>query len=177
MLVVNNRLQCRRCRKQVGSLGREDPLEEEMAPHSSICAWVIPWTYRLQSMRSQRLRPDCAHMHTCTCTHNMCTRGKVRECECDHVSWLYSPMLPAALRACPGVSQFFCHGSSTPVQSSSTAFPCPALPIVPRTLTLPCSVGERELVSGKEMAPCAFMFGKTHWSSWWAASWRGPRRG
>ena len=28
----------------VRCLGREDPLEEEMAPHSSICAWKIPWT-------------------------------------------------------------------------------------------------------------------------------------
>ena len=29
---------------QVGSLGWEDPLEEEMATHSSILAWEIPWT-------------------------------------------------------------------------------------------------------------------------------------
>ena len=29
---------------QVGSLGQEDPLEEEMATHSSILAWRIPWT-------------------------------------------------------------------------------------------------------------------------------------
>ena len=29
---------------QVRSLGREDPLEEEMATHSSILAWNIPWT-------------------------------------------------------------------------------------------------------------------------------------
>ena len=28
----------------VGSLGQEDPLEEAMAPHSSILAWEIPWT-------------------------------------------------------------------------------------------------------------------------------------
>ena len=28
---------------QVWSLGREDTLEEEMAPHSSILAWKIPW--------------------------------------------------------------------------------------------------------------------------------------
>ena len=40
----------------VQSLGGEDPLEEEMATHSSILAWEIPWTEepgRLQSMRSQ----------------------------------------------------------------------------------------------------------------------------
>ena len=29
---------------QFPSLGREDPLEEEMATHSSIIAWRIPWT-------------------------------------------------------------------------------------------------------------------------------------
>ena len=29
---------------QVRSLGLEDPLEEEMATHSSILAWRIPWT-------------------------------------------------------------------------------------------------------------------------------------
>ena len=37
-------------------LGQEDPLEKEMATHSSILAWRIPWTEepdRLQSMGSQ----------------------------------------------------------------------------------------------------------------------------
>ena len=29
---------------QVRSLGQEDPLEEEMATHSSILAWEMPWT-------------------------------------------------------------------------------------------------------------------------------------
>ena len=40
------------------SLGREDPLEKEMATHSSILAWRIPWKQELgelQSMRSQRV--------------------------------------------------------------------------------------------------------------------------
>ena len=43
---------------QVWSLGQEDPLEEEMASHSSILAWKIPWTEepgRLQFMGSQRI--------------------------------------------------------------------------------------------------------------------------
>ena len=31
---------------QVRSLGREDPLEKEMATHSNILAWRIPWTER-----------------------------------------------------------------------------------------------------------------------------------
>ena len=44
---------------QVQSLGWEDPLEEEMATHSSILTWRIPWTEvpgGLQSMGSQRVR-------------------------------------------------------------------------------------------------------------------------
>ena len=42
----------------VRSLGREDPLEKEMAPHSSTLAWKIPWTQepgRLQSMGLRRV--------------------------------------------------------------------------------------------------------------------------
>ena len=44
---------------QIQSLGLEDPLEEEMATHSSILAWRIPWTEEpggLQSMGLQRVR-------------------------------------------------------------------------------------------------------------------------
>ena len=42
---------------QVQSLGWEDPLEKEVATHSSILAWEIPWTEEpggLQSMESQK---------------------------------------------------------------------------------------------------------------------------
>ena len=45
----------------VQSLGRADPPEEEMATHSSILAWKIPWTEEpegLQSMGLQRIRHD-----------------------------------------------------------------------------------------------------------------------
>ena len=45
----------------VRSLGWEDPLEKEMAAHSSTLAWKIPWTEepgRLQSTESQRVRHD-----------------------------------------------------------------------------------------------------------------------
>ena len=47
----------------VRSLGGEDPLEKEMATHSSILAWEIPWTEEpggLQSMGSQRVRYGCS---------------------------------------------------------------------------------------------------------------------
>ena len=46
---------------QVRSLGWEDPLEKEMATHSSILTWKISWTEEpggLQSMGSQRVRHD-----------------------------------------------------------------------------------------------------------------------
>ena len=45
----------------VQSLDLEDPLDEEMATHSSILTWEIPWTEepgRLQSTGSQRIRKD-----------------------------------------------------------------------------------------------------------------------
>ena len=48
-------------RDMVRSLDQEDPLDKEMATHSSILAWEISWTEEpggLQSMRSQRVRHD-----------------------------------------------------------------------------------------------------------------------
>ena len=54
---------------RVWSLGQEDPMEKQMATHSSILAWRIPWTEepgRQQSIESQRVRhdwSDSAHMH------------------------------------------------------------------------------------------------------------------
>ena len=46
-------------RDGVQSLGREEPLQEEVATHSNILTWKIPWTEepgRLQSVRLQRVR-------------------------------------------------------------------------------------------------------------------------
>ena len=46
---------------QIQSLGRDDPLEKEMATHSSILAWEIPWTEEpggLQPIGSQRVGHD-----------------------------------------------------------------------------------------------------------------------
>ena len=57
--MVNNLLDMQAM--QVQSLGQEDPLEKEMATHSSILAWKIPWSEepdRLQSMGLQRVRHD-----------------------------------------------------------------------------------------------------------------------
>ena len=52
---------------QVQSLGQEDPLEKEMATHSNIPAWKIPWTEEtggLQSVGWQRVEHDWATEHT-----------------------------------------------------------------------------------------------------------------
>ena len=57
---------------QVPSLGWEDPLEKEMATHSTILAWEIPWTEELgglQSMGSQRVKHNLATEHAHIETH------------------------------------------------------------------------------------------------------------
>ena len=44
---------------QVRSLSRQDPLEKNMATHSSILAWKIPWTEKSDGLRSMGLQePD-----------------------------------------------------------------------------------------------------------------------
>ena len=51
----------------IRSLSQEDPLEEEMATHSSILAKIILWAEEpggLQSMELQRVGHDCAHTRT-----------------------------------------------------------------------------------------------------------------
>ena len=59
--------------KQIWSLGQEEPLEKQMATHSSILAWRIPWTEEpgeLQSMGLKRVSHDWGtNTHTHTHTH------------------------------------------------------------------------------------------------------------
>ena len=58
---------------QIRFLGWEDPLEEEMAPHSSVLAGKILWTEEpggLQSMGSQRVQCEWAHEQAATGTHD-----------------------------------------------------------------------------------------------------------
>ena len=53
---------------QVQSLRQEDPLEKEMATHSSTLAWKIPWTEepgRLQSMGSKRVGATSLSLSVC----------------------------------------------------------------------------------------------------------------
>ena len=62
---------------QVWSLGKEDPLEEEMETHASILAWRTPGTEEpggLQSTGWQRVKHDCMTGHTCSTYDNkLCT--------------------------------------------------------------------------------------------------------
>ena len=51
----------------VQSVGREDPLEKQMATHSRILAWEVPWLEelgRLRSMMMQRIRHDFSSVHS-----------------------------------------------------------------------------------------------------------------
>ena len=60
-MVKNLPVSARDIRDAVGSMGQEDPLEEEMSTDSSIIAWRIPWKEEpggLQSIASQRVRHD-----------------------------------------------------------------------------------------------------------------------
>ena len=64
----------------VRSLGQEDPLEKEMATHSSILAWRIPWMEEpgaLQSTGSQRVRHDWATSLTHSLTRNKVTVSRI----------------------------------------------------------------------------------------------------
>ena len=64
----------------VQSLSQEDPLEEEMATHSGILAWKIPWTEEpggLQSMGSQRVRHNGVTEHALTLTYLTVSRGNI----------------------------------------------------------------------------------------------------
>ena len=58
----------------VQSLGQKDLLEKEMATHSSVLAWRIPWTEepgRLQSMGSQRVRHNFTTKPPTTATNKL----------------------------------------------------------------------------------------------------------
>ena len=51
------------------SLGREDPLEKEMAAHSSTLAWGIPWTEKPGGLQSMGLQNSQTRLSNYTTTH------------------------------------------------------------------------------------------------------------
>ena len=72
----------------VRSLGQEDPLEKEVATHSSILAWRVPWTEErggLPSMGSQRVRRDWA-------TNSFFCGGHSSTCFDRHTSFSRTPL-------------------------------------------------------------------------------------
>ena len=92
----------------VQSLGREDPLEREMATHSSILVWKLSWMEefgRLQSMESQRLWNDWAT--SLSLSGSWCKQVSAPElelwepCSCwDRPAWagqLWGPQCPLGL--------------------------------------------------------------------------------
>ena len=65
----------------VQSLGWEDPLQKEMATHSSTLAWKIPWTEepgRLQSMGSQRVGHDWETPLSLSLSSHTTNNGRIR---------------------------------------------------------------------------------------------------
>ena len=86
----------------IWSLGREDPLVEEMATHSGILAWRIPWTEEpggLQPMGSQRVGHDWAHS-----THTQRLRPSsptnMYQLGLYHPGWSFQPSLFELLLVC-----------------------------------------------------------------------------
>ena len=84
---------------QVQSLGWEDPLEQEMEAHSSICAWEVPRAEEpggLQSMGLQRVRQDWARTQeeeesgACSAHHVGTSKWEARQRESSH----QEPSLP-----------------------------------------------------------------------------------
>ena len=101
----------------VQSLGQEDPLEKGMATHSSILAWIIPWTLEpggLQSMGSQRIRHDLATIQQAVFKYLSCiigSEGKVFACNAGDPSLI------------PGSGRSLEEGNSYPLQYSCLGNP------------------------------------------------------
>ena len=61
-MAVNNLLPMQEMQERwVQSLGQEDPLEEEMATHSNVLAWKIPWTVEPGACQSMGLLQRIGH--------------------------------------------------------------------------------------------------------------------
>ena len=84
-------------------LGREDSLEEEMAAHSSILAWEIPWTEEPGVLQSMRLRKSQTRLSSWTTAKGLrssrqpclqCPQNQPSRCKAaPHTSWIPTPPL------------------------------------------------------------------------------------
>ena len=85
----------------VWSLDQDDPLEKEMATHSSILAWETPWTEELgglYSMGSHRVGHDLVTEHACThvhCITNICLISETLYLSSAFVQFPPTPPLPS----------------------------------------------------------------------------------
>ena len=118
----------------VGSLGWEDPLEKEMAMHTSTLAWKIPWIEergRLQSVRSQRIRHDWA------CAHTQPDKGqRVKDSSVQSLSrvWLFATPCTAAHQASLSITN---SGSLLKLMSIESVMPSNHLILCHPLLLLP----------------------------------------
>ena len=79
----------------VKSLGRVDPLEEEMAPHSSILAWRIPWTEESAGYSSQ----GCKELDTtCQLSKHACNYTLGYKCIDLHIIYHKDAEVPKNFR-------------------------------------------------------------------------------
>ena len=122
-------------RTRVRTQGQGDSLEEEMATHSSILDWKIPWTEQsdgLQSLGSQRVGHNWAHTHTKepvnNCTHSVSKHKETTPMELILDQWeknigdnLSSSLLPEELSWYP-VDHVT--SSTTVLPNQSSLFSC-----------------------------------------------------
>ncbi|KAI4548127.1 hypothetical protein MG293_000457 [Ovis ammon polii] len=67
----------------VRSLGREDPLEKEMATHSSILAWRMPWTEEPGGLQVHRVAKSRTRLSHFTSLHFSGSNGKESTCNAE----------------------------------------------------------------------------------------------
>ena len=114
---------------QVQSLGWEDPLEKEMAIHSSTIAWKIPWTEepgRLQSMGLQRVRHDWATSLT-TITKGLQTFDPFKQCSNRQPHWSY--VLLKAVQSSPFLCKIIQNSLAWHAKCPQTSHPLLSLPL------------------------------------------------
>ena len=109
---------------QVGSLCREGPLEEEMATHSSIAAWEIPWTEESGGLQSMDGKESDTAEHSCKHTYEKTQRNILGNLVPQHPANSEISELQIVLhKACPkGSNQYKCLGQETEVPPSLTGF-------------------------------------------------------
>ena len=126
---------------QVWSLGREDPLEKEMATHSSILAWKIPWTEepgRLWSMVSKRVRHDWATSLSLTSISSV-------------IHWLFSSVLSSCQFFFFFFNNFFLQFTS----NLKVLWLETMLEMISHFLNLPCLDFSPKMWSMLQNVPCA----------------------